>query len=115
MDIITTEPRVVGPETTILPSYFPVPLLGLLPGNAYVIRATEPILIDAGLFGAQPEFMKGLRSVLDVASLRWIYLTHVDNDHIGSLERLLVEAPRARVVTTFIGMGKYSLRGVLPP
>jgi len=105
----------VSKDTAILPAYFPIPLYGLVPVNAYVIRSTEPVLIDTGLFPASAEFMRGLYSVIDVASLRWIWLTHVDNDHIGSLERLLVEAPRAIVVTTFLGLGKYGLRGVLPP
>lgn len=108
-------PRMLTPDTGILPSYFPVPILGLVPVNSFVIRAAEPVLVDTGLIATQDGFMRGLRSLIDPASLRWIYLTHVDNDHIGSLERLLVEAPRARIVTTFLGLGKYSLRGVLPP
>lgn len=86
-----------------------------MPVNAFVIRAAEPVLIDTGLFATSREFMQGLRSVVDLASLRWIWLTHVDQDHIGSLEVVLAEAPRAQVVTTFLGMGKYSLRGALPP
>jgi glyoxylase-like metal-dependent hydrolase (beta-lactamase superfamily II) len=116
MDTITTfAPRATADRTYVLPSYFPVPMLGLVPVNAYFIDAKEPVLIDTGLFAASNEFMMNLRSIVPLDSLRWIWLTHMDNDHIGSLERLLVAAPRARVVTTFLGMGKYSLRGALPP
>ncbi|MGZ3475825.1 MAG: oxygen-binding di-iron domain-containing protein, partial [Polyangiales bacterium] len=108
-------PRMLTSDTAILPAYFPVPLLGLVPVNAFVIGASEPVLVDTGLIAVQDDFMRSLRMVLDPAALRWIYLTHVDNDHIGSLERLLVEAPNARIITTFLGLGKYSLRGALPP
>jgi len=116
MDTITTfAPRVVAENTHVLPAYFPVPILGIIPVNAFVIAGTEPVLVDCGLFGGSNEFIANLRSILPLESLRWIWLTHVDNDHIGSLERLLAAAPSARIVTTFLGMGKYSLRGALPP
>jgi flavorubredoxin len=116
MDNITMfAPRKLTSDIAVLPAYFPVPLLGLVPINAFVIASTEPVLVDTGLFATQEDFMRGLRSLIDVASLRWIYLTHVDPDHIGSLERVLAEAPRAKVVTTFLGLGRYSLRGALPP
>ncbi len=108
-------PRAVGEKTHILPAFFPVPMLGLIPVNAFLIGATEPVLVDTGLFPLSDEFMAGLRSILDLDALRWIWLTHVDADHIGSLERILAAAPRARVVTTFLGLGKYNLRGALPP
>lgn len=113
--ILTHAPRMVTPDTAILSAFFPIPLYGYVPVNAYVIGATQPVLIDTGLIPTSDEFMRGLRTAIDPATLRWIWLTHVDNDHIGSLERLLSEAPQARVVTTFLGLGKYGLRGVLPP
>jgi flavorubredoxin len=105
----------VSTDTAILPAYFPVPMFGLVPVNAFLIRSAEPVLIDTGLIPAADEFMRSLRALIDPAALRWIWLTHVDPDHLGSVERLLVEAPQARIVTTFLGLGKYGLRGQLPP
>lgn len=113
--ILTHAPRMVTPDTAILPAYFPIPLYGFVPVNAYVIGAAQPVLVDTGLIPTSDAFMRGLRTVIDLETLRWIWLTHVDADHIGSLDRLLVEAPNARVVTTFLGLGKYGLRGALPP
>jgi flavorubredoxin len=56
-----------------------------------------------------------LRSVIDLRDLKWIWITHTDQDHIGSLHRLLNEAPQLRVITTFLGMGKMGLFAPLPP
>ena len=39
--------------------------------------------------------MPALRSVIDPADLRWIWLTHTDFDHIGSLHQLLGREPPA--------------------
>ena len=50
-----------------------------------------------------------LRKVIDPAELRWIWLTHTDFDHIGSLDQLLAENPQIRVITTFLGVGIMSL------
>jgi flavorubredoxin len=58
--------------------------------------------------------MSTLRSVIDPADLRWIWLTHTDLDHIGSLHQLLAENPRIRVITTFLGVGIMSLSAPLP-
>ena len=55
------------------------------------------------------EFMAALRSVIDPAELRWIWLTHTDFDHIGACDQLLAENPQLRVITTFLGVGIMSL------
>ena len=55
------------------------------------------------------DFMAALRTVIDPADLRWIWLTHTDFDHIGSLHRLLDENERLRVITSFLGVGIMSL------
>ena len=41
--------------------------------------------------------MTALRSVIDPADLKWIWLTHTDFDHIGTLHQLLAENPELRV------------------
>lgn len=102
--------RTVSDDTTAIESYFPVPGFGILPVNAFVIRAAEPVLIDTGLAALREEFMDALRRAVDVESLRWIWLTHIDPDHVGNLEAVLAAAPRAQVVTTYLGMGKLNLR-----
>jgi flavorubredoxin len=105
----------VTDDISVLPSYFTVPGLGMIPVNAFVLRAKTPVLIDAGLVMESDAFMETLRSVIDPQDLRWIWLTHTDQDHIGSLYRLLQEVRHLRVITSFLGMGKMGLFSPLPP
>jgi len=58
--------------------------------------------------------MAALRTVIDPTDLRWIWLTHTDFDHIGSLHRLLDENERVRVITSFLGVGIMSLATPVP-
>jgi glyoxylase-like metal-dependent hydrolase (beta-lactamase superfamily II) len=107
--------RSVAPDTEALTVHFPVPGLGVLPINSFVIRSAEPVLVDAGLAADSDLFLDGLRSAIDLGDVRWIWLTHTDADHVGCLLPLLDAAPRARVVTTFLGLGKLGLRRPVPP
>ena len=53
--------------------------------------------------------------MIDPADLRgWIWLTHTDFDHIGSLPRLLADDRELRVITTFLGLGIMTLLAELP-
>ncbi len=58
--------------------------------------------------------MDALGSRIDPQDVEWIWLTHPDRDHTGSLFDLLDAAPRARVITTFVGAGIMSTEHPLP-
>ena len=88
---------------------------GCLAVNAYVLHGAEPILVEAGTVVDRDDFMAALRTVIDPAELRWLWLSHTDPDHIGSIPQLLDEAPNLRVITTFFGMGILNLCAPLPP
>ncbi len=104
----------VAPDIEVLTSDFPIPGYGLVPINAFVIKGSEPVLVDTGAVIQSGEFMSALRSVIDPADLKWIWLTHTDFDHMGSLHQLLAENPKLRVITTFLGVGIMSLSTPLP-
>jgi len=103
-----------APDIDVLTSSFPIPGFGLVPVNAFVLQGSEPVLVDTGIVVESEEFMLALRSVIDPADLKWIWLTHTDFDHIGTLHQLLTENPQIRVITTFLGMGIMSLSAPLP-
>jgi glyoxylase-like metal-dependent hydrolase (beta-lactamase superfamily II) len=111
MDQPTLMPtRRVGTDTDLLPAYVPLPGLGVLPINAYLIHAREPVLVDTGIAPLRDGFLRALRALIDPAALRWIWVTHADADHVGNLAAVLAEAPQARVVTNYLGVGKMGLQ-----
>jgi glyoxylase-like metal-dependent hydrolase (beta-lactamase superfamily II) len=102
--------RRVGTDTDLLPAYVPLPGLGVLPINAYLIHAREPVLVDTGIAPLRDGFLRALRALIEPAALRWIWITHADADHVGNLAAVLAEAPQARVVTNYLGVGKMGLQ-----
>ena len=73
------------------------------------------MLVDTGLPASREEFLHHLWTACDPAELRWIWLTHPDRDHTGSLAHILEAAPQARLVTTFLGLGILSIEHAIPP
>jgi flavorubredoxin len=108
------------PEVDVLSIAFPLPGFGFLPVNAFVLHGREPVLIDSGPTldptgsSNTDRFMAALGDAIDPADLRWIWLTHADQDHVGALNAILEAAPRARVVTSFGAVGKMGLFNPLP-
>ena len=98
----------------ILPSFFQIPGMGLLAVNAFVIKSKEPVLIDTGMGIESPDFMKSLESVIDPGDLRWIWLTHDDADHTGSLQKILEAAPNARLAANALAVLRCSTAWKVP-
>ena len=111
-DHTTMIPQTVAPGVDALGAFLPLPGFGLLPVNAFVIHAAQPVLVDTGPASMRDVFLGALEAAIDPARLEWIWLTHPDPDHVGNLAAVLERAPRARVVTTYLGMGKMGLLGL---
>jgi glyoxylase-like metal-dependent hydrolase (beta-lactamase superfamily II) len=103
-----------APDIDVLTTNFPIPGLGQLAINAFVLHGDVPVLVDTGPVVERESFMTALSSVIDPADLGWIWLSHTDGDHIGALGQLLAEYPDIRVVTTFLGVGIMSVSDPLP-
>lgn len=104
-----------APDVVALTDAAQIPGLGVLPVNAYLLHAEQPVLIDTGMPVSRPDFLNALWSEIDPLDLRWIYLTHPDRDHTGSLAEVLAAAPNTRLVTTFMGLGVLSLEYQISP
>jgi flavorubredoxin len=103
-----------APDVDVVTSTATIAGFGKLAINAFVIHSAEPVLVDTGSVVESDDFMTALQTVIDPADLRWIWLTHTDFDHIGSLQRLLDENEQLRVITSFLGVGIMSLSSPLP-
>jgi hypothetical protein len=57
------------------------------------------MLIDAGLGVDSDDFVDAVSSVVDLQALKWVWLTHDDADHTGSIARIMELAPNATLVT----------------
>jgi glyoxylase-like metal-dependent hydrolase (beta-lactamase superfamily II) len=106
----------VDRQITALVSGVPIPGLGVLPVNAFVVSTEIPLVVDANITLPPGEFLKAVATVVDPADIGWIWLTHADRDHTGALPELLAAAPRARVITNFTSVGHLSVGpDPLPP
>jgi glyoxylase-like metal-dependent hydrolase (beta-lactamase superfamily II) len=104
-----------APDIDVISSSATIANLGSLAINAFVLHGSEPLLVDTGVVVEADAFMEALRSVVDPATLRWIWLSHPDPDHIGALQRLLAENDQVRVITTFFTTGILGLSGAPLP
>jgi flavorubredoxin len=108
------KPHQVMPDIEVLPAHFPIPGMGFLPVNAFVIKAKEPVLVDTGMGIESEEFMKTLESIIDLHDLKWVWLTHDDADHTGNLQKVLEAAPTSRLVAYSLAVLRLSTAWAVP-
>ncbi len=92
-------PYQAAPDVHVFPANLPLPGVGVLPVNAYLLMAEEPMLIDTGIGIDVDDFIAAVSSVVDLRELKWVWLTHDDADHTGSIRRVMELAPQAKLVT----------------
>ncbi len=107
--------RHVAGDWSVLPAWMPVPGMGVLPAQSFLLRGAQPMLVDTGLAALAEDYLATLCTLVDPADLRWIWISHLDADHVGNLGRVLELAPQATVLTGFLGAGKMQLAGIAPP
>jgi flavorubredoxin len=99
-------PFKVNADTYSTATYLPIPGMGVLPITWSLIKAKEPILVDTGMPIERDEFFKTLWSLIDPEDLKWIFLTHDDNDHAGNIVELMQAAPNARFVCNWVACAR---------
>jgi len=108
------KPYEAMPGIAVLPAHFPIPSMGFLAVNAFVIKAEEPVLVDTGMGIDSEEFLKALESIIDPRDLKWVWLTHDDADHTGSIQKVLDAAPRARLAANSLAVLRMSTAWPVP-
>jgi glyoxylase-like metal-dependent hydrolase (beta-lactamase superfamily II) len=111
---VVYEPYAAAEGIHVIPAYLPVPGMGVLPASSYLVHGPEPLLVDCGPGGAGDGFRAALELVVDPSTIRWLWLTHTDPDHVGALAWLLDAAPDMQVITTYLAAGKLGMHLPVP-
>jgi flavorubredoxin len=99
---IRQRPIEVAPDTFLIRSAqaaFGAPLSVAL--NALVIRSAEPVIVDTGTVANREGWFEDVSSIVDPRDVRWIYISHDDDDHVGNLAIALDACPNATLVVTW--------------
>jgi flavorubredoxin len=82
--------------------------------NSLVIRGTEPVIVDTGASVTSGQWLEEAFSLVDPADVRWVFLSHDDTDHTGSLFEVLDRCPRATLVTNWFTVERMAADRLLP-
>jgi hypothetical protein len=82
--------------------------------NSMVIRGAEPVIVDTGMAISRDPWLDHVFELVDPADVRWIYLSHDDEDHTGALFELLERCPAATLVTNMFAILRMSATGLVP-
>jgi flavorubredoxin len=107
-------PHRVAADTWLIPNLASTGPDTFLPVNSMVILGQEPIVVDTGAPIHTESWFRQVFSLVDPEDIRWIYLSHDDGDHMGSLHRLLELAPNATLVVNFFITERLALEKGLP-
>lgn len=104
----------VAAGTFVIPEALPVPGLGVLPVNAMVIRGKQPMIVDTLAIVHRKTFLEEAFALVDPKDVRWLFLSHEDRDHSGAIMQVLEQCPSAKLITTFLGLGKLGEEFAIP-
>jgi flavorubredoxin len=108
-DVPATAPERIAPDTFLIPNLAPAGDGLYLPVNSMVIRGREPVIVDTGAPLHRAQWLEKAFSVVEPEDVRWIFLSHDDGDHTGSLLDVLERCPRATLVTNFFSVERLAL------
>lgn len=104
----------VADRTYIVPLALPVPARGVLPMNPLIIAGEEPVIVDTGPGVMREQFLNAAFSLVNPGAVKWIFISHDDRDHVGSLMLLLELCQSARLITSFQGLARITKEYELP-
>jgi flavorubredoxin len=80
-----------------------------------VIRGKQPMIVDTLAIVHRETFLKEAFALVDPKDVRWLFLSHEDRDHSGAIMQVLEQCPKAKLITTFLGLGKLGEEFSIPP
>lgn len=76
--------------------------------NSLVIEGEEPVLVDTGSLRNRRAWLEDAFSLVDPASVRWVFISHEDADHVGNLNQVMEACPHATLVCSWAMMERYA-------
>ena len=107
--IPTTSPVKVAPDTYLIPNLAAAGPDEFVPVNSLLILGEEPIVVDTGAPVHREHWLEQVYSLVDPEDIRWVFLSHEDGDHTGSLDQVLEAAPKATLVMNFFSTERLAL------
>jgi flavorubredoxin len=107
--IPTTAPVKVAPDTYLITNLAAAGPGEFVPVNSLVILGEEPIVVDTGAPVHRERWLEQVHSLVDPEDIRWVFLSHEDGDHTGSLDQVLEEAPDATLVMNMFSTERLAL------
>jgi flavorubredoxin len=83
--------------------------------NSLVIRAAEPVIVDTGTVANRDGWLDDVFSLVEPDEVRWIYISHDDDDHTGNLAQAMDRCPNATVVVNWAATERMGASFGLPP
>ena len=112
--IPTTSPVKVAPDTYLIPNLAAAEPGTYVPVNSMVILGQEPIIVDTGAPVHREHWLEQVYGLVDPEDIKWVFLSHEDGDHTGSLDQVLEAAPQAKLVMNFFSTERLALEKALP-
>ena len=107
--IPTTAPVKVAPDTYLIPNLAAAEPGTYVPVNSLVILGEEPIIVDTGAPVHREHWLEMVYGLVDPDDIRWVFLSHEDGDHTGSLDQVLEAAPQATLVMNIFSTERLAL------
>jgi len=104
----------IAPDVWVIPESLPVPGVGRLPVNAMVVKGKEPMLVDSLAIVHRETFLEEAFNLIEPEDVKWLFLSHEDRDHSGSIAHIMERCPNAKLITNFIGLGKLAEEFAIP-
>jgi flavorubredoxin len=76
--------------------------------NSAVIDGEEPVLIDTGSRRNQRAWLEDAFGLVDPKRVKWVFLSHEDADHTGSLDEVMAACPTATLVCSWALMERHT-------
>ena len=114
---VSTVPRTsavaIAPDTFLIPNLAPLGDV-FVPVNSLLILGAEPIVVDTGAPAHRQHWLEQVFGLVDPEDIRWVFLSHEDGDHTGSLDDVLIAAPNATLVMNAFGAERLALERSVP-